>query len=172
MVRRPWPSPLPAFRSESSRESAQGISAGIGGTASAGIPLTPRTLARSVVFATGHDASGAAPDNLAALGRGADVLVLYMAGRQIGPIAASLIAAGRTADEAIAFITDATTIRQTVRVATRGTAGAVAAGLPANGATLIVIGPVLSVRDLIAPAQQTAPMTARTDRTQDVGATR
>ncbi len=148
-----------------------GISAGVGGTASASIPLTHRTLARSVVFATGHDSSGALPDSLdlAALARGGDVLVFYMASRQIGPIAARLIAAGRTPDEAIAFVTDATTGRQRVQVATLATAQAAAAGIPARGATLIVIGPVLAVRDLIAPLQQAAPMTVRADRAQDVG---
>src|SRR5580698_8646855 len=39
-----------------------GISAGIGGTAAAGIPLTHRRLARSVAFATGHDSSGELAD--------------------------------------------------------------------------------------------------------------
>ncbi|MDR3538953.1 MAG: uroporphyrinogen-III C-methyltransferase [Acetobacteraceae bacterium] len=148
-----------------------GISAGVGGTASASIPLTHRTLARSVVFATGHDSSGALPNSLdlAALARGGDVLVFYMASRQIGAIATRLIAAGRTPDEAIAFVTDATTERQLVRLATLATAQAAAAEIPARGATLIVIGPVLAVRDLIAPLQQTAPMTVRADRAQDVG---
>lgn len=148
-----------------------GISAGIGGTASASIPLTHRTLARSVVFATGADSSGAVPDSLdlPALARGGDVLVLYMATRQVGTIAARLVAAGRAPDEAIAFITDATTARQSVRLATLATAAAVAADLPVRGATLIVIGPVLAVRDVIAPLQQTAPMTLRATRAQAVG---
>ncbi len=74
-----------------------GISAGIGGTAAAGIPITHRGLARSVAFVTGHDAGGDLPADLdwQALARGADVLVLYMGLRTIGAIAARLRAAGR-----------------------------------------------------------------------------
>ena len=75
-----------------------GISAGIGGTAAAGIPLTHRQLARSVAFATGHDSSGDLADvDWQALSRGSDVLVFYMAQRRIGQIAARLIEAGRAA---------------------------------------------------------------------------
>jgi len=137
-----------------------GISAGIGGTASAGIPLTHRTLARSVVFASGHDAQGGLPDDLdfAALARN-DVLVFYMALRQADAIAARLIAAGRAPDEALAFVSDATTPRQHVTEATLATAGAVAAGLDRHAPTLIVVGPVLALRDMIAPLQQVTPMT-------------
>lgn len=137
-----------------------GISAGIGGTASAGIPLTHRTLARSVVFATGHDAQGGLANDLdfAALAR-TDVLVFYMALRQADAIAGRLITAGRAPDEAIAFVSDATTPRQRVTLATLATAGAVAAQLDRQAPTLIVIGPVLALRDMIAPLQQVAPMT-------------
>jgi uroporphyrin-III C-methyltransferase len=137
-----------------------GISAGIGGTASAGIPLTHRTLARSVVFATGHDAHGDLPTDLdfASLAR-TDVLVFYMALRQADAIVARLIAAGRTPDEAIAFVSDATTPHQRVTLATLATAGAVAADLDRHAATLIVVGPVLALRDMIAPLQQVTPMT-------------
>ena len=70
------------------------------------IPLTHRTLARSVAFATGHDADGHLPPDLDVR---ADVLVFFMPLRQAGAIAAHLIAAGRAPDEAIAFISDATT---------------------------------------------------------------
>jgi len=138
-----------------------GISAGIGGTASAGMPLTHRMLARSVTFATGHDVSGAMPDGTdwAALARGADVLVLYMALRTIGSISERLISAGRGADEAVAFIAEATTPRQRVRIATLGTAGAVSAGLDRTAPTLIVIGPTVGLHALLEGWQQTEPMT-------------
>jgi uroporphyrin-III C-methyltransferase len=136
-----------------------GISAAIGGMASAGIPLTHRTLGRSVVFATGHDAQGGLADiDFAALAR-TDVLVFYMALRQADAIAARLIAAGRDPDEAVAFVSDATTRRQHVTLATLATAGAEAASLPRHAPTLIVVGPVLALRDMIAPLQQATPMT-------------
>jgi uroporphyrin-III C-methyltransferase len=137
-----------------------GISAGVGGIASAGIPLTHRGLARSVVFATGHDALGKLPDTLdwPALAH-SDVLVFFMAMRQAGAIAARLITSGRRQDEAIAFVSDASTPRQCVTLATLATASSVAAQLGADAPTLIVVGPVLTLRAMIAPSQQAAPMT-------------
>ena len=47
-----------------------------------------------------------------------------MALRQAGPIAAGLIAAGRRPTQPVAFVADATTPRQQVRLATLATAGA------------------------------------------------
>jgi uroporphyrin-III C-methyltransferase len=137
-----------------------GISAGIGGTAAAGIPVTHRGLARSVAFATGHDSSGTLADiDWSALARGSEVLVLYMAQRQIGAIAERLIAAGRGAEEAVALIADATTPRQTVTITTLRDAGRDAAISAAP--LLIVIGPVVALRPLLAGWQQTEPMTVR-----------
>ncbi|MEJ0017994.1 MAG: uroporphyrinogen-III C-methyltransferase [Acetobacteraceae bacterium] len=137
-----------------------GISAGIGGTAAAGIPVTHRGLAHSVAFVTGHDASGALPAlDWPSLSRGADVLVLYMALRRIGEIAAHLRAAGRGADEPVAFVTEATTPRQRVLVTMLGDAATAAATIPQDAPTLIVIGPVVALRPLLAGWQETAPPT-------------
>jgi uroporphyrin-III C-methyltransferase len=137
-----------------------GISAGIGGTAAASIPLTHRGLAHSVAFATGHDSSGSLTDlDWDALSRGADVLVLYMAQRQIGRIAEHLAAAGRHSGEGVALISNATRADQQVRIGTLATAASLAAEIPAGAATLIVVGPVLALRSLLADWQQTEPMT-------------
>ena len=140
-----------------------GLSAGIGGLASAGIPLTHRTLGRSAVFVTGHDASGHLPHGTdwAALARGGDVLVLYMALRQIAAIAGRLIAAGRSPNEPVAFVSDASTPRQLVRLATIGTAAAVAETMPPGPPMLIVVGPVVALRAMLAPWQDATPMTQR-----------
>lgn len=137
-----------------------GISAGIGGTAAAGIPLTHRRLARSVAFATGHDSSGELADvDWGALSRGSEVLVFYMAQRRIGQIAERLIEAGRAPSEPVALISNATCPDQDVRISTLATAGADVAGIPANAATLILVGPTIALRPLLADWQQTEPMT-------------
>ena len=129
-----------------------GISAGIGGTASAGIPLTHRLLGRSVAFATG---------DWAAFSRGADVLVLYMASRQLPAIASALIEAGRVPDDEIALIANATTHRQTIRTLTLQQAANTPDPNRVGDPVLIVIGPVVALRRLIADWQQIAPMTVQ-----------
>ncbi|HEX2940581.1 MAG TPA: uroporphyrinogen-III C-methyltransferase [Rhodopila sp.] len=143
-----------------------GISAGIGGTASAGIPLTHRQLARSVAFATGHDSSGELADvDWHALSRGSEVLVFYMAQRRIGQIAQRLIEAGRDPADAVALISNATRPDQDVRIVTLATAADAVPGLPAGAATLIVVGPVLALRPLFAGFQQTSPTTVDRQKT-------
>lgn len=140
-----------------------GVSAGIGGTAAAGIPLTHRQLARSVAFATGHDSSGELADvDWHALSRGSEVLVFYMAQRRIGQIAERLIEAGRGANEPVALISNATCTNQDVRISTLAQVGADVAGIPAGAATLILVGPVIALRPLLADWQQTEPMTVET----------
>jgi uroporphyrin-III C-methyltransferase len=84
-----------------------------------------------------------------------DVLVLYMAGRQLGTIAARLIADGRDPADPVAVIRDATRPEQTVSVTTlRQAADQAAAASP----VLIVIGPVVALRDYLTAWQQTSPM--------------
>ena len=70
-----------------------GISAGIGGLAYAGIPVTHRDVNQSVTFVTGHDQSGQAPGSLdwAAIARGSQVIVIYMGMKHIAQISDALI---------------------------------------------------------------------------------
>jgi uroporphyrin-III C-methyltransferase len=142
-----------------------GISAGIGGTAAAGIPLTHRRLARSVAFATGHDSSGDLADvDWQALARGSEVLVFYMAQRRIGQIAERLMRAGRAASDPVALISNATRPDQDVRISTLAQAGVDVAGIPAGAATLIMVGPTIALRPLLADWQQIEPMTVKNSR--------
>ena len=96
-----------------------GITAGIGGLAYAGIPVTHRDTNHAVTFVTGHGADGKLPKlDWAAIARGSPTIVLYMARRYAGEIAAKLIDAGRSADEPAAVVSDATFAGQNVRVTT------------------------------------------------------
>ncbi|MEP2781063.1 MAG: uroporphyrinogen-III C-methyltransferase [Pseudoruegeria sp.] len=93
-----------------------GISAGIGGLAYAGIPVTHRDVNQSVTFVTGHDQSGQTPSSLnwKAIAEGAQVLVIYMGIKHAPKISAALLDAGRPADEPVAVVCDATTKSQKV----------------------------------------------------------
>lgn len=93
-----------------------GISAGIGGLAYAGIPVTHRDVNQSVTFVTGHDQSGATPSSLdwAAISRGSQVIVIYMGIKHASAIADALLAAGRAVDEPVAVVAGATTPSQKV----------------------------------------------------------
>ncbi len=88
-----------------------GITAGIGGLAYAGIPVTSRDVNSSVIFLTGHDHTGLSPEGIdwAAVGRAAGMVVLYMAMRHMGEISAKLIAGGLAADTPVAVVMSAST---------------------------------------------------------------
>jgi uroporphyrin-III C-methyltransferase len=93
-----------------------GISAGIGGLAYAGIPVTHRDVNQSVTFVTGHDQTGQTPSTLdwPAISRASEVVVIYMGHKHAPQIAAAMLAAGRPPGEPVAVVTSATTPRQAV----------------------------------------------------------
>jgi uroporphyrin-III C-methyltransferase len=125
-----------------------GITAGIGGLAYAGIPVTHREVNHAVTFLTGHDSSGIVPDRIDwdALGRGSPVIVMYMAMKHIGQISANLIAAGRSPDEPVAFVCNAATAEQQVLETTLSAAeqDVMASGL--EPPAIVVIGEVVRYR--------------------------
>jgi uroporphyrin-III C-methyltransferase len=136
-----------------------GITAGIGGLAYAGIPLTHRMLSPSVALVTGQGAGGGPPPGVdwAALGRGARTIVLYMGLRRLPEIAAALIGAGCAPDEPVALLTEATTARQRCLRTTLADAAGAAARIEPGAPTLIVIGPVVELRETLAAGQQLDP---------------
>src|SRR5471032_1004938 len=116
-----------------------GITAGIGGLAYAGIPVTHRDTNHAVTFITGHGVDGKLTKlDWAAVSRGAPTLVLYMARRFAGEIAQALLAAGRRSDEACAIVANAARPDQQVIVTTLG--GLAAAAETAPALSIIVIG--------------------------------
>ena len=101
-----------------------GISAGIGGLAYAGIPVTHRDVNQSVTFVTGHDQSGDTPGSIDwnGIAKGSQVIVIYMGMRHISQITNRLMAAGRKSSEPLAFVTSATLETQQVIESTLGQA--------------------------------------------------
>lgn len=125
-----------------------GITAGIGGLAYAGIPVTHRDTNHTVTFLTGHDSSGLVPDRIDwdAVARGSQVIVMYMAMKHIATIAARLIGAGRDADEPVAFVTDASIATQQVLETTLERAAADVAASGLQPPAIVVVGQVVRLR--------------------------
>jgi uroporphyrin-III C-methyltransferase len=125
-----------------------GISAGIGGLAYAGIPVTHRDLNHAVTFLTGHDQSGLAPSSIdwAGVARGSPVIVMYMALKHLEQIAAQLVAGGRSPDEPVAIVVSATTAEQQVLETTLGSAAADLAASGLEPPAIVVVGEVVRLR--------------------------
>jgi uroporphyrin-III C-methyltransferase len=125
-----------------------GVTAGIGGLAYAGIPVTHRETNHTVTFLTGHDSSGLVPDAVdwPSVARGSPVLVMYMALKHLEAICRRLQEAGRGADEPMALVSQASTAGQQVVETTiaRAAADAKAAGIAPPA--IVVLGEVVRLR--------------------------
>ena len=128
-----------------------GISAGIGGLAYAGIPVTHRDVNQSVTFVTGHDQSGNTPGSLdwVSISKGSQVLVIYMGMKHIAQISAKLIAAGRPMSEPVAVVTTATTVDQRVLETTLGTIVADIANAGMEPPAIICVGQSVLMRQVL-----------------------
>lgn len=128
-----------------------GISAGIGGLAYAGIPVTHRDVNQSVTFVTGHDQSGKTPSSLNwdAISRGSQVIVIYMGMKHIAKISAALRQAGRSADEPVAIVTNATTPDQQVLETTLGSVKADIISSGTEPPAIICIGRSVLMRQVL-----------------------
>ncbi len=128
-----------------------GITAGIGGLAYAGIPLTHRDVNQSVTFITGHDQRGETPDTLnwRAISDGAQVLVIYMGLKHLATITARLLSAGRSADEPVAILCNATLPSQQILETTLANAVADVETAGLRPPAIICIGRSVSMRQVL-----------------------
>jgi uroporphyrin-III C-methyltransferase len=128
-----------------------GISAGIGGLAYAGIPVTHRDVNHAVTFITGHLAGDQVAEKMdwAAISRGSPVIVIYMAMRKLPIISALLIEAGRAEDDSVAIVTHATTSRQKVLVTTLKQAEHDVLAHGMEPPSIIVIGEVVNLQPIL-----------------------
>lgn len=120
-----------------------GISSALGCAAKAGLPLTHRDHAQSLVFVTGHAKEGGVPDlDWPALARPAQTVVVFMGVGTAAMIAENLIHAGRVPSTPVAVIENGT---RTNEIRVFGTLSQLAhliqrAGI--KGPALLVIGEV------------------------------
>ncbi len=116
-----------------------GITAGIGGLAYAGIPVTHRDTNHAVAFLTGHGVDGKLTQlDWDAVARATPTLVFYMARKFAGEISRALIAAGRDANEPAAIVANAAREGQQAIFTTLAGLGAAAESAPAL--SILVIG--------------------------------
>lgn len=125
-----------------------GITSGIGGLAYAGIPVTHREINHTVTFLTGHDSSGLMPDriNWTAVAQGSPVIVMYMAMKHMAEITRRLMAAGRPAQEPVAFVCNAATNQQKVVISTLSDAAADMEAAGIEPPAIVVVGEVVRLR--------------------------
>ena len=128
-----------------------GITAGIGGLAYAGVPLTTRGTNTTVTFITGVAAGGDVPETIDwnALAHASPVLVIYMGVPNLGDIAAKLIEAGRSPDDAVAVISRATMPDQTVLTSNLASCAADVAAAPPKTPSIVVVGPIVDFREVL-----------------------
>ncbi len=125
-----------------------GISAGIGGLAYAGIPVTHRDTNSAVTFLTGHGVGGSVPDGIdwAAVAKGSPVIVLYMAIKHIAAIAGALMAEGRAAAEPVAVVSQATLPAERIVETTLGRCAQDIVESGIEPPCIVVIGEVVRLR--------------------------
>lgn len=126
-----------------------GISAGLGGLAYAGIPVTHRDTNHAVIFLTGHDETGGMPAAVdwAAIAGAAPVIVMFMAVKHLHSIAGKLLAAGRDPADRVAIVSNAALANQRVLETTLGGIESLAAEIPTPA--IVVLGPVSQYHDVL-----------------------
>ncbi|QIK38741.1 uroporphyrinogen-III C-methyltransferase [Caldichromatium japonicum] len=124
-----------------------GITAASGCAAYAGIPLTHRDYAQSVVFVTGHLKDGTINLNWPALAQPNQTVVFYMGLTGLPIIIERLIAHGVSPEMPIALVQQGTTHLQKVYTGTLATICDQVAADPPIPPTLLIVGEVVKLRD-------------------------
>lgn len=128
-----------------------GITAAAGCGACAGIPLTHRDHAQSVVFVTAHGAGGVLDHDWTALARPDQTVVIYMGLSSLGEVAAAALAQGVRPDLPVAVIDNGSRSNQRVVTAPLSRIEEKADAARLKGPALIVMGDVVSLRGKLRP---------------------
>ncbi len=129
-------------------EVVPGVTAAIGASAYAGIPLTHRDYTSDVAFVTGHEDPTKAESSVdwKALATGIGTLVFFMGVKNLPTIAAKLVANGRSVDTPVAVIRWGTTPKQKT---VTGSLGSIVEETQRSGIkapAIIIVGGVVNLR--------------------------
>lgn len=121
-----------------------GVTSAMAAAAAAGIPLTRRLTARRVQFVTGHDVTGALPEdlNMAALADPTATTVVFMGKRTFAELSRRLQAAGLSAETPALLAESVSTSAQKLVRGTLQTMEALIEAEAADGPALILLGPL------------------------------
>lgn len=124
------------------------VTAALGATAYAGIPLTHRDYAQTAMFITGHSRQENDELEWPTLARSKQTLVIYMGTLKSAYIQEQLIAHGRAADTPVAVISNGTSANQEVQIGRLSDLALLAQSAPKPA--LIVIGEVVQLHHQLA----------------------
>lgn len=133
-----------------------GITAAAGCAAYAGIPLTHRDYAQSVVFVTGHLKDGTVNLNWEALAQPNQTVVFYMGLHGIEAICRELIRHGMSSSTAAALVQQGTTRQQRLLIGNLETLPSIVAKAEVKAPTLIIVGDVVQLHERLAWFEPTA----------------
>ena len=127
-----------------------GITAAAGCASYAGIPLTHRDYAQSVVFVTGHLQDGSINLNWDAIIQPKQTIVFYMGLHGVAEICQKLMAHGMSAQTPAALVQQGTTRHQRVLGGTLATLPQIVEQGQVKAPTLIIVGDVVRLREKLA----------------------
>ena len=131
-------------------EVVPGVTAGIGASAYAGIPVTQRGMASAVALVTGHEVPGEGVIDWPLLAAFPGTLVLYMGVRRLPEIAAALMAGGRAASEPVAVVESGTIPGQRTVAGTLSTIAQAVQRAGVRPPSVTIVGPVAALADELA----------------------
>ncbi len=138
-------------------EIVPGVTAASAAGAVAGIPLTQRGVASTLVFVTGHSCSGSSstPVDWRALAGLRATLCIYMGTQRFEEIAGELMDGGLVPDTPVAVVSAATLSSQSVRIGTLAEGGMLT-GDPTRRPALILVGEAVRWSELTKAAELSA----------------
>jgi len=126
-----------------------GITAASGCASYAGIPLTHRDYAQSVLFVTGHSKDGATELDWSKLIQPQQTIVIYMGTLGLENICHQMIEYGMRKDMPAALVEQGTMPSQRVLVGTVETLPEIIGGIEIHAPTLVIVGEVVKLHETL-----------------------